>query len=204
MAKIGIYGGSFNPVHFGHIGMAHWVLGHTNLDEIWMMVSPNNPLKDKSILADESIRLKGVKDAIAQLHIADGKRLIASDFEFSLPRPTYTADTLRCLQQTYPQHQFTLLIGEDNWRIFDRWKEYEFILQNFRIFVYPRHDIATVETCPENLPDGFNDRSTISAINPRINVEHFDVKWMESAPYFDISSTQIRASFLSEHPTDNR
>ena len=110
--KIGIYGGSFNPIHFGHIGLAKWVAKNTDLDELWMMVSPNNPLKDKGILADEQERLEKAKEAIGNGLLATGKRIIVSDFEFHLPRPNYTANTLRVLTKQYPEHEFTLIIGD--------------------------------------------------------------------------------------------
>ena len=103
--KIGIYGGSFNPIHFGHIGLAQWVIEHTDLDELWLMVSPNNPLKDKNILADEQDRLREAKEAIEQLG-DNGIGIVVSDFEFALPRPTYTANTLRELQKQYPDHDY--------------------------------------------------------------------------------------------------
>ena len=161
--KIGIYGGSFNPVHFGHIGLAKWVLAHTDLDEVWLMVSPNNPLKEPGILADERERLEAVGKAIA------GKAgLRASDFEFSLPRPSYTANTLRELQKRYPEHTFSLIIGEDNLAVFDRWREWQFISDNFRIFVYPRHGSELKNRTYKN------------------------VIFLSDAPYFDISSTEIR------------
>ena len=131
--KIGIYGGSFNPVHFGHVGLAKWVIEHTDLDELWLMVSPNNPLKDAGILAPEKERLAAVREAIKGI-----PGVKASDFEFSLPRPSYTANTMRELQKHFPEYEFTLVIGEDNLAIFDKWREYEYILANFRIFVYPR------------------------------------------------------------------
>ena len=116
--KIGIYGGSFNPVHFGHVGLAKWVIENTDLDELWLLVSPNNPLKSAKILAPEQQRLEGVRQAIKDI-----PGLVASDFEFSLPRPSYTANTLRELQRAYPEHEFTLIIGEDNIAIFDQWRE---------------------------------------------------------------------------------
>ena len=169
MAKIGIYGGSFNPVHFGHVGLAQWVVEHTDLDEVWLMVSPNNPLKPAGLLAPEQERLAAVQQAIKDI-----SGLVASDFEFSLPRPSYTANTLRELQKAYPQHAFTLLIGEDNIAIFDRWKEYTFILENYRIFVYPRKGISP------------NQKSTIKNAK--------NVIFLASAPLFDISSTAIRHS----------
>lgn len=167
MAKIGIYGGSFNPVHFGHIGLAKWVIGHTDLDAIWLMVSPNNPLKPQASLAPEEERLEQVRQAIRDI-----PGLVASDFEFSLPRPSYTANTLRELQKAYPEHEFSLIIGEDNLDIFDRWREYEYILENYRIFVYPRHGERAEKAMP---------------------VKAKDLRYLENAPFFDISSTEIRA-----------
>lgn len=171
MAKIGVYGGSFNPVHFGHVGLAKWVIEHTDLDELWMLVSPNNPLKDAKILAPEQERLEGLREAIKDI-----PGLVASDFEFHLPRPSYTANTLRELQRAYPQHTFTLLIGEDNIAIFDQWREYEYILENFRVFVYPRNQINPSNPNHPNLQN-----------NPNI-------VFLKDAPTFDISSSAIRAA----------
>ena len=98
---VGIYGGSFNPVHFGHIGLAHWVLRHTDIDSLWFMVTPNNPLKDSAVLADGRLRLenarKAVADSLAEQPLPQGKSLQVSDFEFSLPLPSFTAQTLRAL-----------------------------------------------------------------------------------------------------------
>ena len=163
--NIGIYGGSFNPVHFGHVGLAKWVIEHTDLDELWMLVSPNNPLKPASLLAPEQERIAGVQEAIKDI-----PNVKASDFEFSLPRPSYTANTLRELQKAYPQHEFTLIIGQDNLAIFNRWREYEYILKNFRIFVYPRK--------------GSNEQPAVSGEN---------IIFLSSAPLFNISSTELRA-----------
>ena len=168
--KIGIYGGSFNPIHFGHTGLATWVLEHTDLDEVWLMVSPNNPLKDKSILADEQERLEKAREVIKTLPTSlQGRRVVVSDFEFHLPRPTYTANTMRALANAYPEHQFTLIIGEDNLQIFDKWRESDFLLSHFRIFVYPRHGCP-----PYNIPPAR------------------DLQILKNAPYFDISSTELR------------
>lgn len=177
MAKIGIYGGSFNPVHFGHVGLAQWVIEHTDLDELWLLVSPNNPLKPDGLLAPEEERLAAVREAVKGI-----KGLVASDFEFALPRPSYTANTLRALQQAYPQHEFTLVIGEDNIAIFDQWREYEYILQNFRIFVYPRRG---------NLPPTAK-RSCSEAVLQAQPVK--ELVFLNNAPYFDISSTAIRSA----------
>ena len=179
--KIGIYGGSFNPIHFGHTGLARWVLENTDLDEVWLMVSPNNPLKDKNILANEQERLERAREAIGdgilaigkevkgERREAIGKRIRVSDFEFHLPRPTYTANTMRALAREYPEHEFTLIIGEDNLQIFDKWRESDFLLTHFRIFVYPRHGCPIYEI-------------------PQAR----DLQILKNAPYFDISSTEIR------------
>ena len=164
--KVGIYGGSFNPIHFGHIGLAKWVINNTDLDEVWLMVSPNNPLKDSHILADEHIRLAEANKAIEQ---EGEERIRVSDFEFHLPRPTYTAHTLRKLQEAYPEHDFTLIIGEDNLNIFSQWREHEYILNNYRVFVYPR-------------------RGYIGYPLPSAK----DLQVLKGAPYFDISSTELR------------
>ena len=165
--KIGIYGGSFNPIHYGHIGVAKWVKANTFLDEVWLMVSPNNPLKDTKILAPEQERFEAVKDAIKNI-----PGLVASDFEFSLPRPSYTVDTLRALQKTYPSYEFSLIIGEDSLASITKWKDYEYILKNFVIYVYPRHGVQY---------SGALDYPSYK-----------NIRIMHNASYIDISSTEIR------------
>ena len=177
--QIGIYGGSFNPVHFGHVGLAKWVSEHTDLDEVWMMVSPNNPLKDSRELADEQVRLAGVRKAIMGI-----PHVVASDFEFHLPRPSYTANTLRALAAAYPQHTFSLIIGEDNLRILPRWREWEYIVSNYRIFVYPRRGARSGQWSVVS-----GQWSVVSGQLP----DNAQIIMLEGAPYFDISSTEIRA-----------
>ena len=170
--KIGIYGGSFNPIHFGHIGLAKWVIENTDLDELWLMVSPNNPLKDKNILADEQERL-----AAAQEAVKDIPGVVVSDFEFALPRPNYTANTLRALAQAYPEHDFTLIIGEDNLEIFPKWREYTYLLENFRILVYPRK----------------GSKKSVEQMIKELGTTHIkEVQLLANAPYFEISSTELR------------
>ena len=172
--KVGVYGGSFNPVHFGHVGLAKWVIENTDLDELWLLVSPLNPLKAESQelrAKSEEERLEGVREAIRDI-----PGLVASDFEFGLPRPSYTANTLRELQRAYPEHEFTLIIGEDNIAIFDQWREWEYIAKNFRIFVYPRKGSSKIVDC-------------------RLKIEDFrSLVYLKGAPTFDISSTAIRRS----------
>ena len=184
MRSIGIYGGSFNPVHFGHVGLAKWVIENTDLDELWLMVSPNNPLKPANLLAPEGERLAAVSKAVKDIpHVK------ASDFEFSLPRPSYTANTLRELQKAYPDAEFTLIIGEDNVAIFDRWREYEFILANFRIFVYPRRENLSDDGQTAKRSNSPQDGLTTQWSN---SVAVKDIRYLSGAPLFDISSTQIR------------
>ena len=184
MRRIGIYGGSFNPVHFGHVGLAKWVIENTDLDELWLMVSPNNPLKPANLLAPEGERLAAVSKAVKDIpHVK------ASDFEFSLSRPSYTANTLRELQKAYPDTEFTLIIGEDNIAIFDRWREYEFILANFRIFVYPRRENLSDEDLTAKRSNSPQNGLMTQWSN---SVAVKEIRYLSEAPLFDISSTQIR------------
>ena len=134
------------------------------------MVSPNNPLKDKNILKDEQIRLSEAREAIEQDESRPQKgKIIVSDFECSLPRPNYTANTLRKLRESYPNDDFTLIIGEDNLSIFSQWREHLYILENYRIMVYPRSGCGAYE-----IPLGK------------------ELVILKDAPKFDISSTEIR------------
>ena len=198
MARIGIYGGSFNPVHFGHIGLVKWVLEHSDLDEIWMLVSPKSPHKTEKLdrCADGSWKFdldtnydervaaakEAVKDAgIEKIVLPDGslKQVVVSDFERNLPLPSYTANTLRELKRKYPENEFSLIIGEDNWDVFNKWREWEYILKNYRVFVYPRK----LEVESRKLEVGSWKLEVEGAKN---------VVFLKGAPYFDISSTEIR------------
>lgn len=133
----GIFGGSFNPIHNGHIALARQILEKGGLDEIWFMVSPQNPLKPADTLADDHYRLSLVKAAL------EGEaRLKACDYEFQMPRPSYTYDTLMALRRDYPDREFTLIMGGDNWERFHRWYKWEDILRQFRIIIYPRQGAA--------------------------------------------------------------
>ena len=165
--RIAIFSGSFNPIHNGHLAIAHEVLTQGAADELWFLVSPQNPLKKNIRLFPETDRLEMVK-----LAIENETGMKASDFEFHLPRPTYTINTLEKISEKYPEHQFKLLIGGDNLIIFHKWVEYERIIDEFGLIVYPRPDFDT-----ENLPKYPN---TI----------------LISAPLIDLSATEIREKLV--------
>ena len=141
MSSIGIFGGSFNPIHKGHVALARQLLRRARLDEVWFLVSPQNPLKPQSSLLDDNMRLE-----MARLALKDEPCLVASDYEFHLPRPSYTWNTLQHLSQDYPQHRFTLLIGADNWQLFSRWRNSRDILANYSVVIYPRDGYPVDET----------------------------------------------------------
>jgi nicotinate-nucleotide adenylyltransferase len=145
MIKTGIYGGSFNPIHNGHIALARQILTSAGLDEVWFVVSPQNPFKQTSTdLLDDAKRLE-----LTRLALADDDRLIACDDEYRLPRPSYTWHTLQALSRAYPDRTFTLLIGADNWLAFDRWYHGTDILSHYSIAIYPRrHSPIDATTLP--------------------------------------------------------
>lgn len=172
--KVGIYGGSFNPIHNGHIALAEAFLRQAELDEVWFMVSPQNPLKANARLLDDKIRFKMVQKVLRHK-----RNLIACDYEFHLPKPSYTWDTLQRLSNDFPQHQFTLLIGSDNWTAFDRWYHHEDILQNYKIVIYPR---LGDEIDKNELPN------SVSLLN---------------AEFINISSTEIRERIVNGKSIDH-
>ena len=138
--KIGLFFGSFNPIHIGHLIIANFMSENTDLEKIWFVVSPQNPFKNKNSLMANHHRLEMVN-----LAVENYPKFQASNIEFSLPVPSYTIDTLVVLKEKYPQHEFSLLLGEDNLKSFHKWKNYEQILKNYRIFVYPRMGTETQE-----------------------------------------------------------
>lgn len=168
MARIGIFGGSFNPVHNGHIGLARTIVEQGLADEVWLMVSPRNPLKQAEGLMDEQLRLE-----LARAAVGDCPQVRVSDFEFHLPRPSYTWKTLSALQKERPADKFSLVIGADNWHVFHRWAHYEEILRLYNIIMYPRPGYP-VEI--GNLPPGV---------------------CMVDAPLFPCSSTDVREALLA-------
>jgi len=162
--KIALYPGSFNPVHSGHIHLARAVVDQQLADEVWLVISPRNPLKESNLLQDENHR-----EAMTRLAIAGEKGLLASTIEFSMPRPSYTIETIRRIKQLHPDDEFILLIGSDNALIFNQWKDYQQLLTMVELFVYPRRGYST-EDALQLYPE-------MKSLN---------------TPYFDISSTQLR------------
>ena len=150
--KIGLYFGTFNPIHIGHLVISNYMAEYTDLDEVWLIVSPQNPLKKKASLLEDIHRLAIVREAIE-----DNPKLKVSDIEFNLPKPSYTATTLTYLQEKYPKHQFSLIMGEDNLRTLHKWFNHEVILKNHSFYVYPRVlteqeeiELQEMSTLPEN------------------------------------------------------
>ena len=130
---IGLFFGSFNPVHVGHMVLANYMASFTDLEQVWFVVSPHNPLKEKASLLNQNQRLHMVN-----LAIGDSDKLKSSNIEFGLSQPSYTVNTLAHLKEKYPQHCFSLIMGEDNLESFKKWKNYEEILKNHKLYVYPR------------------------------------------------------------------
>jgi nicotinate-nucleotide adenylyltransferase len=145
MPKVGLFFGSFNPVHVGHMIIANFMATQTDLEEVWMVVSPHNPLKPKKTLARDHDRLH-----LVRLAIGDNPKLKASDVEFGLPQPSYTVDTLSYLKEKYTNRQFSLIMGGDNLATLHKWKNYELLLRDHEIFVYqrPSHDLGELQQHP--------------------------------------------------------
>jgi len=171
--SIGLFFGSFNPIHVGHLILANHFANYTNMDEVWFIVSPHNPHKSKSSLLDEIHRLAMVKEAVD-----DNPKLKASSIEFKLSKPSYTIDTLAYLKEKHPTYQFVLIMGEDNLRSFHRWKNYEVILEKYPVFIYPR--VYTVQE--------LKSRTTEEDNNLR---KHSNIQFID-APLMKMSSSFIR------------
>ena len=131
--KIGLFFGSFNPIHNGHLMVASFVANHSDLKQVWLVVSPQNPLKPQGSLLNEYDRLH-----LAKLAIEDDTQLKVSDIEFSLPKPSYTIDTLTYLQEKYPQHEFSVIMGADSFQNLPKWKNFEALVKNYKFIVYRR------------------------------------------------------------------
>jgi nicotinate-nucleotide adenylyltransferase len=165
--EVGLYFGSFNPIHIGHLIIANHVLSNSTCKQIWFVVSPHNPLKESSSLLNEQHRLH-----LVRLAIDDEPNFKASNIEFSLPRPSYTIDTLTYLSEKYPQHTFSIIMGSDSLQNLPKWKNYEQILKHYKLLVYQRP-------------------------NTVIELQHENI-CMLNAPMLDISATYIRNCLKSK------
>lgn len=174
--KIGLFFGTFNPIHIGHLIIANYFANRPELDQVWLVLTPQNPFKKKDTLLQDYHRL-----AIVEAAIENNDKLQVSSIEFNLPKPNYTIDTLAFLKEKHPNHSFSLLIGEDNLRSFSKWKNYELIQANYPIFVYPR--VLTIQEFEE-------EKSEI----PRYDTSDFkSLIYCSDAPLMKISSTYIRS-----------
>lgn len=163
--KIGLYFGTFNPIHIGHIIIANHLVENTDIDQVWMVITPHNPFKKKANLLEDYHRLH-----MAHLATENFDNIQPSDIEFKLQQPNYTINTLVHLEEKFPKYEFSLIMGEDNLKSFNKWKNYEVILQNYDIYVYPR-------ISENEIPDEF--------------INHTKIKKVE-APIIELSSTFIR------------
>ena len=195
--RIGIFGGTYNPIHLGHTALASYICNLGLVDEVWLMVSPQNPFKQDHQLLDEAIRLR-----LATLAVQDFPRLRASDFEFHLPRPSYTYVTLQELTRTCPDDTFSLIIGADNWEKFPGWRNADDILAHYPIIVYPRETVndERLAVSDGHMRETVNDErlavSNGAATNapPSLTggVGGGSPIFLSSAPLYPISSTAIR------------
>ncbi len=165
--NIGLYFGTFNPIHIGHLIIANHMVENSDLDEIWMVVTPHNPFKKKSSLLDNYHRLEMV-----HLATKDYDKIKPSDIEFNLPQPNYTINTLVHISEKHPSYNFNLIMGEDNLKSFHKWKNYEAILDDYSVYVYPRISEGIIE-------NQFKDHSKIHRVD---------------APIVQVSSTMVRNS----------
>ena len=166
--KIGLYFGTFNPIHVGHLIIANHLAEHSSLEQIWMVVTPHNPHKEKSTLLNDRQRFH-----LVTLATEEYPKIKPSDIEFKLPQPNYTVNTLAHLKDKFPQHEFSLILGEDNLKSLHKWKNYEYILENHDVYIYPRISATSFETEKNQ----FENHPRIFKIN---------------APIVEISSTFIR------------
>jgi nicotinate-nucleotide adenylyltransferase len=169
--KIGLYFGTFNPIHIGHLSIANHMVEFSDLDQVWFIVTPHSPFKKKSSLLDNHQRFEMVYQATEAYD-----HLHPNDIEFKLPQPNYTINTLVHLEEKYPKHDFSLIMGEDNLKGFHKWKNYEVILENYNLYVYPRISEGQINT-------QFDDHDKIHRVK---------------APIMEISSTFIRKAIKDQ------
>ncbi len=173
MKNIGLLFGSFNPIHNGHVSLANFFINHRNFNQIWLVVSPLSPFKKNQIILDKYERLDMVKIAIKPF-----ENIFASDIEFKMKTPSYTIDTLNKIKKIYPENSFSIIIGEDNLDNLKKWKDFNLIIEDYKIFIYPRN---------------------FSKKNIDLNINSID---KIKAPFIDVSSTYIRESIKKNKKID--
>lgn len=178
--RCALFFGSFNPIHFGHLNIARYLLEQCDIEQVRLIVSPKNPLKDASIIADPALRLAQTRKEVSELPLSEElkAKICVSDVEFHLTPPLYTINTLRYIRGAEPDNEHILIIGGDNIRIIERWYKWEQILQEFEVWVYPRGGVDDSELCRQydSLP------------------QTKKVRYLSDAPLYNISSTEIRNS----------
>ena len=175
--RVGLYFGTFNPIHVGHLVIANYMAEYTDLDQVWLVVTPQNPLKKKSSLLPDYHRL-----ALVKVAIQDNLKLRASDVEFGLPQPNYTSTTLAYLKEKYPDTEFSMIMGEDNLRTLHKWYNHENLVENYKFYVYPRvlttQEEAEVVEIGERPENGFG--------------THASIIMCDDAPVMKVSSSFVR------------
>lgn len=169
--QIALFFGSFNPIHVGHLIIGNYIANQEFIDECWFVVSPQNPFKEKSSLLKDYHRLAMVNEAIE-----GNTKLKSCDIEFNLPKPSYTIDSLTFLKEKYPNYNFSIVMGEDNLKSFHKWKNYEIILRDYQVVVYPR------------IYEGSNDKANLEVVT------HKNVRVLQDIPVMSISASFIRKS----------
>ena len=175
--RVGLYFGTFNPIHVGHLVISNFMADYTDLDQVWLVVTPQNPLKKKKSLLEDYHRL-----AIVRVAIEDNDKLSVSDIEFNLEKPSYTASTLAYLKEKYPNNQFNLIMGEDHLRTFHKRTNYEEILSNHELYVYPR--VLTIQEEEEVEQIGYLPDNNLR--------NHPKIHYCEEAPVMKVSASFIR------------
>lgn len=184
MKRIGLFFGTFNPIHVGHLIIANYMADLPELEEVWLVVTPKNPHKQKDSLLKDHHRLQ-----LARIATEDNDRLDVSRIEFDLPKPSYTIHTLKHLEEKHPEHRFVLIVGEDNLRTFHKWKNHEAILEGHELYVYPR---------------AYTRQEKDEGVDPKDLEREEGVKAKEGVHLFDAPVMKISASFIRKAISEGR
>lgn len=181
MKKVGLFFGSFNPIHIGHLILGNFIADNTDLNEVWFVVTPHNPHKKKANLLEDHHRL-----ALVKIAVENNPKLKASNIEFDLPKPSYTVFTLQKIKENHPEIEFTLIMGEDNLRSLHKWKNYEYILENHTVIVYPR--VQTIQEQEQQKDKKSEHKLSFSELD--------SILLLKDVPMMKISSSYIRKAIV--------